>query len=72
MVQEMKPHYDDFREIIKDICDWKLQGGDNFLLALLKLGLDDLGCQYMGSYGSNLNEQLLLFCIDSQNRGFLL
>ncbi|CDW75745.1 UNKNOWN [Stylonychia lemnae] len=71
-IREIKQNSDEFKDAIKEICEWKLQhSGDNFLQALLTFGQDDLAIQYMGSFGHNLNEQLLIFCIESQNLKFL-
>lgn len=66
------PEGQDFKEIVKEICEWKLQtNGGNFLQALLTFELDDLAILYMGSFGNNLNEDLLIYCLEQQNVKFL-
>ncbi len=36
IIRELKQDDDEFNEILKDICEWKLQNSpDNFLIALL-------------------------------------
>jgi len=63
--RSLKPDDDEFKEAIKEICDWKLMhSGGNFLEALLTFSMDDLAINYMGIYGNNLNESLLIYCLE--------
>lgn len=42
-IKEYKCDEDEFKEAIKDICEWKLMhSGGNFLEALLAFEMDDL------------------------------
>lgn len=42
-IREYKTDDDEFKEAVKDICDWKLMhSGGNFLEALLAFEMDDL------------------------------
>ncbi len=71
-IREQKPDEDEFREAVKDICEWKLMhSGGNFLEALLAFDMDDLAIQYMGSFGNNLNEGLLIYCLETENQKFI-
>eukprot|EP00347_Sterkiella_histriomuscorum_P019687 403340671 len=71
-IRRYKTEFDDFKETIKEVCEWKVQNtGDNFLKALLTYDLDDLAITYMGSFGNNLNEHLLIYCLDQQNQKFI-
>lgn len=48
-----------------------MHAGGNFLEALLAYQMDDLAIQYMGIYGNNLNEGLLIYCLEVQNQKFI-
>jgi hypothetical protein len=60
-----------YTEKIRIILDWKIMTGDNILIALLSLHLDDLAIEFMGYYSHFLDRHLFIYCMTHGNTYFL-